>query len=333
MCTAVTYRTKNHYFGRNLDLEHSYDEAVTVVPRNFPFRFRKAGSLETQYAIIGMATMAGGYPLFYDATNEKGLSIAGLSFPGYADYKPQMAGKDNIAPFELTAWLLGQCANRKEARTLLERINLVNIHFSDEYPLTPLHWMIADREGSITAEPVREGLKIYENPAGVLTNSPPFDIQLFNLNNYMRLTAEEPQNSFSDALELKTYSKGMGALGLPGDLSSMSGFVRAAFARMNSRSGESEPESVSQFFHILGSVAQQRGLVRLGDGKYEITVYSSCCSTDRGIYYYTTYENSRITAVDMYRENLDGDRIRTYPLITGPQICMQNGAHPKDRQP
>lgn len=324
MCTAVTYRTKDHYFGRNLDLEYCYSEAVTVAPRNFPFRFRSAGAMEMHYAIIGVASVVGVYPLFYDAVNEKGLSIAGLSFPGNADYKPEKAGKDNIAPFELIPWLLGRCANLREARMLLDKINLVNIPFSDEYPLTPLHWMIADREGSIVAEPVREGLKIHENPVGVLTNSPAFDVQLFNLNHYMHLTAEVPQNAFAPGLDLKAYSKGMGALGLPGDLSSMSRFVRAAFARLNSVSGESESESVSQFFHILGSVGQQCGLVRLGDGKYEITVYSSCCNTDRGIYYYTTYENSRITAVDMHRENLDGDALASYPLITGPQIFLQN---------
>jgi len=113
-------------------------------------------------------------------------------------------------------------------------------------------------------------------------------------------------------------------MGLPGDLSSMSRFVKAAFTRMNSVSGDSESESISQFFHILGSVAQQRGLVRMGDGLFEHTLYSSCCNTDRGIYYYTTYENSQITAVDMRRENLDGDSLASYPLITGQQIRLQN---------
>lgn len=324
MCTAATYRTKDHYFGRNLDLEYSYKETVTVVPRNFPFRFRRMGELNHHYAIIGMAYIADGYPLFYDATNEKGLSIAGLNFPGNADYKPEAVGKDNVSPFELIPWLLGQCASLTEARMLLERINLVKINFTEQLPLSPLHWMISDREGSIVLEAVKDGLKIYDNSVGVLTNNPTFDMQLFNLNNYMYLTAEQPQNAFSDRLDLSHYSRGMGAMGLPGDLSSMSRFVKAAFTRMNSRSGDTESESVSQFFHILGSVAQQRGLVHMGGGNYEITLYSSCCNTDRGIYYYTTYENSQITGVDMHRENLDGDQIASYPLITGQQIRMQN---------
>ncbi len=324
MCTAVTYRTKDHYFGRNLDLEFSYGETVTVTPRRYPFYFRRVKKMEEHYAMIGMAYVVGGYPLYYDATNEKGLSMAGLNFPGNARYQSEIQGAENVAPFELIPWILGQCPDVDEARELLMRINIVKIDFSEALPLAPLHWMISDREKSITVECVKEGLKVYDNPAGVLTNNPEFPIQMFNLNNYMGLTREEPANHFSKALELEAYSRGMGGMGLPGDLSSGSRFVRAAFTKMNAVSGDSELESVSQFFHILGSVAQQRGCVHLGGGKYEITVYSSCCNTDKGIYYYTTYENSQVTGVDMHRENLDGNRVIQYPLIAEQKIRMQN---------
>ena len=324
MCTAATYKTRDHYFGRNLDYEFSYGERVTIAPRNFPFHFRKVDALERHYAIIGMATVVDGCPLFFDGTNEKGLSMAGLNFPGNADYKPEMTGKDNVTPVEFIPWILGQCADLKETRAMLERMNMVKIDFSEALPLQPLHWIISDREGSITVESVKDGLKVYDNPVGVLTNNPTFDMHLFNLNNYMHLSTEPPVNHFSKALNLAPYSRGMGAMGLPGDLSSASRFVKATFTRMNSLSGESESESISQFFHILGSVAQQRGCVHMGEDKYEITLYSSCCNTDRGIYYYTTYENSQITGVDMHHEDLDGTEIVTYPLITGQQIRMQN---------
>lgn len=324
MCTAVSYKTKHHYFGRNLDLEFSYQETVTITPRKFPFHFRRVKSLEHHYALIGMAYVANNYPLYYDAANEKGLSMAGLNFPGNADYKPEMEGKDNVSPFEFIPWILGQCKNVQEARSLLERINLVNISFSKELPLSPLHWIISDREESITVEAVREGIKIYENPVGVLTNNPTFDFHMMNLNNYMGLSIEAPENHFSQKLELNPYSRGMGAMGLPGDLSSASRFVKAVFTKMNSISGDSESESLSQFFHILGSVAQQRGCVHMGEGQYEITIYSSCCNTDLGIYYYTTYENSQITGVDMHKENLDSRELISYPLIKGQQIRMQN---------
>ena len=166
MCTAVTYKTKDHYFGRNLDLEYSYMETVTVTPRNYPFAFRKMGRMETHYAMIGMAYVADGYPLYYDATNEKGLSMAGLNFPENADYKPFQDGKDNVSPFELIPWILGRCATVAEARVLLQRINLLNEHFSPELPLSPLHWILSDRECSITLESVKSGIKIYDNPVG-----------------------------------------------------------------------------------------------------------------------------------------------------------------------
>ena len=324
MCTAAVYKTKDHYFGRNLDFDISYGEKIAITPRNYPFSFRKVKDLESHYAMIGMATVVGGYPLYYDATNEKGLSMAGLLFAGNAVFQPEAEGKDNVTPFEFIPWILGQCADLKETKALLEKINLVNIPFSEELPLSPLHWMISDREGSITVEAVQEGLKVYENPVQVLTNNPPFDMQMFNLSNYRNLSTDNPENLFAKGLELKTYSRGMGAMGLPGDLSSQSRFVKVAFTKMNSLSGDSESESVSQFFHILTSVEQQRGLVHMGEGKYEITIYSSCCNTDKWIYYYTTYENIQITGVDMHRENLDGDSVVTYPLITGQQIRMQN---------
>lgn len=324
MCTAATYKTKDFYFGRTLDYEFSYGEEIVVMPRNFPISFRHMGEMKHHYALIGMAHLAGNFPLFYDAINEKGLGMAGLNFVGNADYKPFAPGKDNVAPFEFIAWILSQCTSVKEARLLLDKINLVNTPFSDQLPLAQLHWIIADQEEAITVESVKEGLKVYDNPAGVMTNNPSFDQQMHNLSNFMNLSPKSPSNHFSDKLNLATYSRGMGALGLPGDLSSQSRFVRVAFVKLNSISGDSESESVSQFFHILGSVDQQRGCCDVGEEKYEYTIYTSCCNASKGIYYYTTYENHQISGVDMHRENLDGDSLSRFPLILGEHINLQN---------
>ena len=171
---------------------------------------------------------------------------------------------------------------------------------------------------------LRYGLHIYDNPVGVLTNNPPFPQQMFQLNNYMYLSPKQPRNTFCENLALDAYSRGMGGLGLPGDLSSSSRFVRVAFTKVNAISGESEEESVSQFFHILGSVDQQRGCCEVADGKYEITLYTSCCNVTKGIYYYNTYENHQISAVDMHVENLDSDKMICYPVIQGERINYQN---------
>lgn len=324
MCTAVTYKTKDFYFGRTLDYDFSYDERVTITPRNYPFAFRHKDNIDNHYAIIGMAYIVDNYPLYYDATNEKGLSMAGLNFVGFACYNKNLQYFDNIASFEFIPWILSNCANVKQARDLIKRINIVNTPFNEKLQPSHLHWIIADKEQSITVESVREGLKVHDNPVGVLTNNPPFDEQMFNLNNYMHLSNKEPKNNFSPKLDLYAYSRGMGALGLPGDLSSGSRFVRACFTKLNSVSADSESESVNQFFHILGSVEQQRGCCDVGDNVFEITIYTSCCNADKGIYYYTTYGNHQITAVDMNKENLDSNRLIAYPLLTGEKIKFQN---------
>lgn len=324
MCTAATYQTKDFYFGRTLDYEFSYGDEVTITPRNYPFHFREKEEIHTHYAIIGMAHVVDDYPLYYDAINEKGLAMAGLNFVGNAHYNKKTEGKDNITQYELIPWILSQCATVKEAQILIEKINLLNIPFNDKLPLAQLHWMISDSKESIVVEPLKEGIKIYENPVGVLTNNPPFDMQMFALNSYMNLSTKSPQNHFAPSLDLKEYSRGMGAIGLPGDLSSQSRFVRVAFVKMNSISSENEEESVSQFFHILNAVDQQRGCCILENGKYEITIYTSCCNASKGIYYYTSYDNHQITAVDMYKEDLEGTKLIQYPLIKKEQIRRQN---------
>lgn len=324
MCTAATYQTKGFYMGRTLDYEFSYGDEITVTPRHYEFQFRHMGSVSSHYAMIGMAHVAGDYPLYYDAMNEKGLGMAGLNFVGNADFQEVDDTRDNVAQFEFIPWILCQCATLEEVKKLLSRMNLIGTPFSPQLPTAQLHWLIADESGSLTVECMTDGLHIYDNPVGVLTNNPPFDKQLFHLNDFMHLSPKQPENTFSSDLNLQAYSRGMGALGLPGDLSSASRFVRVAFTKLNSRSGDSENESVSQFFHILGSVDQQRGCCEVADGKYEITLYTSCCSADTGIYYYTTYENHQISGVDMYRENLDGDTLARYPLINGEQIHIQN---------
>jgi len=318
MCTAITYK---QYFGRTLDLEFSYEECVTVTPRNFPFAFRHLPPMQTHYAIIGIATVADGYPLYYEATNEYGLSAAGLNFPGNAHYFPPSKTLDNITPFELIPYLLGQCKTLAEARRLLTKINLCDIPFSTEFPLSPLHWMVADKTGAITVESVAEGLRLYDNPVGVLTNNPRFDYHMTHLADYRNLTHRPSENRFANGPDLPAYSRGMGAIGLPGDLSSASRFVRAAFVKWNSVSKSGD--DLAQFFHILSAVEQQRGCVLLPHGDYEITVYSSCCDMERGIFYYTTYENSRITAVDMHREDLGARALVQYPLRRKEDLCWE----------
>lgn len=191
MCTAVTFSSKCGYFGRNLDFEHSFGEKIVIVSKNFPFTFRSWGKIPSHYAMLGMGIVSNNFPLYFDAVNEKGLCMAGLLFPEYAHFHEESRGYDNIASFELIPWVLSQCKNVSEAKELLKRTNVTNLNFSEEYPSTPLHWIISDKFSSITVESCSEGLFIYNNDAGVLTNSPTFPMQMFFLNNYMSLSPNQ----------------------------------------------------------------------------------------------------------------------------------------------
>lgn len=321
MCTAISYIAGRHYFGRNLDLEYHYSESVTITPRNFPFSFRENESIMKHHAIIGIATIVDAYPLYYDAANEFGLCMAALNFPGNAVYNDIDNTKTNIAAFELIPYILSRYKTVNEVKDALYDINIINASFNYALPVTPLHWFVADKNQTITLEQTSTGLHIYDNPIKVLTNNPPFPYHMENLSNYLNITADEPSNRFLPVLDLKPYSRGMGALGLPGDLSSASRFVKAAFVLHHSL--QNIENAVGQFFHILSAVEQQEGCVHVGDG-LEKTVYSSCCDTEDLIYYYTTYENRQITAIKLRTHNLNGTEIVSYPLKFQQQIFWGN---------
>ena len=323
VCTAISVTVDNNYFGRNLDFELSFGEKIIITTRNYEFSFQNGKVIKNHFAIIGMGIRNKNFPLYFDATNEKGLSIAGLNFPDNAKYMEKKDNVDNVASFEFIPWVLTQCESVKDACVLLEKINITNEAFDEKTLPSPLHWIISDKIDTVIVEQIKSGIKVYQAPVGVLTNNPPFDMQMFNLTNYMSITAEESKNTFSKEIDLKPYSRGMGGIGLPGDLSSSSRFVKTSFLKFNSVFGETENEIINQFFHILYSVYQIRGAVKVGN-EYEITHYTSCCNTDKGIYYYTTYNNSQINAVSLFAENLEEDKLICYDLILEQKINLQN---------
>jgi len=324
MCTAVRFFCRDHYFGRNLDLEYAYDEQVVITPRHYPFVFRSGQTLPRHHAIIGMAYVREGYPLYYEACNEKGLCMAGLRFAGNAVYHPPRRGMENIAPFELTAWVLGRCDDLQQARALLENTNVTAVDFDTQLPATPLHWLISDRDGALAAEPGPAGLQLYENTIGVLTNNPPFPFHRENLALHRGLQSRGAENRLAPDLSLPLCSGGSGSLGLPGDLTSPSRFLRAAFFLHSSISSGSEEENVQRMFRILSNCAQLKGSVQTRDGRQMYTRYSSCFNASRQTYYYSTYENSRITALQLRPELAEGSALHCYPLQRQPVFDRGN---------
>ncbi len=324
MCTALSLQTEHHYFGRTFDLDRSYGEEICVLPRCCPIDFRTMGVSYRHHAIIGMATVVEGIPLFYDAANEHGLAMAGLNFPGNASYAPPTEGKENLAPFVLIPWILGQCRTVTEASRLLGRIHLANIPFSEHLPLSPLHWMISDREGSVVVEPMKDGLRVYDNPVGVLTNNPPFPQQLEHWARYRHLRPDNQAVKREKGKPYESYCMGLGAVGLPGDVSSMSRFVRAAFGREHSICERDEIASVTQLFHLLASVSMTRGICRTDENTPDITAYTACIDGDTGRYYYTTYHNRQIHCVDLHKIDLEGTMLHRFTLQSKQSIAYQN---------
>ena len=324
MCTCIDFTTKDHYFGRTLDLEYRFDEKVVITPRNYCFALKNGTTIRTRYAMIGMASVKENYPLYAEATNEKGLSIAGLNFPGNACFFPEDKSRFNLTPYELFPYFLGLYSTVADLREILPDLNITDIPLSEDIPLAELHWMISDGTECIILEQMEDGLKIYDNPVGILTNTPPFSYHLANLNNYMNLTPCCPENRFSDKLNLQQYGMGMGAIGLPGDSSPSSRFVKASFTKLNSVCEKDEMSSVTQFFHILGSVSIVKGTTLTKDGLDDLTTYACCMNTTRGIYYYKTYNNSQITALRMTGREKCRKTLCIHDLIDTQQVRYVN---------
>ena len=318
MCTAATFNSKCHYFGRNFDYEISYDEEIAIVPRNYELSFNHVDNLKNHNAIVGIAAgVIKDYPLFYDAVNEKGLGMAGLNFENYAVYSSDIVdNKNNIAQFEFIPYVLGMCDTVDEARDLINNINITNESFNPKLPASELHWMLSDKTGkSIVVEFTKDGIKIYDNNVGVLTNAPSFDMQTFNLNNYLKISNKQPDNVIDKDFESFEYSRGMGAIGLPGDYSSMSRFVKTVFVRGNSIAKDDEISCVNQFFHILNSVEQPKGATFVSEPDlYEYTIYTSCMNLDEAVYYCKTYDNFSISKIDLLKEDLDSDELKFLKL-------------------
>ena len=304
MCTSISLPTRDgrHLFGRTLDLDAHFGEAVTLTPRRYPFSFRDCYPLTRHYALLGMAAIVDGYPLYAEAMNEKGLCMAGLRFAKSAVYAPcPREGRLNLAPWELIPYLLSTCATVAEARSALEDICVWDKPFSDTVGTAPLHWHMVDADathGGMILEITSLGMSIYPDDAGVLSNEPPYPDQL------NRLTA-------------LPYLRG-DAVGLPGDYSSPSRFLRSATLRRwwteqgRDCTGEAEGGgdfALSQFFTVLGAVSPTAGAVMTPEGGCHRTLYTCCMDTGEGTYHYRTEGETSVSSVGFRGLDLNGESL------------------------
>ena len=306
MCTAV-WDKNGGLFGRTLDLEYTYDEQVALC------HGRRWGG---HHAIIGIATVVDGYPLYYDGMNDRGLAIAGLHFPQSCRYPDPRDGIENVGSYALIPTLLARCATVTEAVDALKRLHLCNTPFSAAYPPTPLHWMLADHRQAAVVEATADGVQIHPNPTGVLTNEPPLLHQLSHLSHYAHLTPCQPKGAWQSPV-----SRGGGGLGIPGDATSPSRFVRAAFGAAHAPA-ETEDTRMGAYLRRMAAVEIPRGWVQAEDGRWVVTHYTSCMDLRSGVYYYRTYGCHRITAVRI--PDVVGDVPLCYPLRQTEDLRWEN---------
>lgn len=329
MCTALSIKSEEgkYFFGRNMDLSYEFNQSVLILPKDYQYQDRVTRNMVTiQKAIIGMGTVIEKHPAMADAMNEDGLACAGLNFAGFAYYEETpVEGKINIAPYDLILWVLSNFSTVDEVKQEIRNIELVNVPINEKTPVSTLHWMITDKTGnSIVIEKTKEKIAVYENSVGVMTNNPTFDWHLTNLNEYINLTPAYPKETKWSSQRLTALGVGAGNLGIPGDFASVSRFVRIAYIRAHMTSIENDSKAVSQFFHMLDYVKMVKGGVITEEGLEDFTIYSSCMDQENGIYYYRTYHNSRINAVDLRKEKLVGKEIKAYSYSCVQDINYQN---------
>ena len=279
MCTAIS---DGAIFGRTLDLEYSLGEEIIKTEKGHKFTFIHEGEVISSHEIRGCGIIKNGTSLYYDAANDVGLAMAALNFPNSAKYGIAEKKARTLASFEVIPAVLAICHDLDSAVKYLSDTAISDDSFSEDLPASSLHWMIADKTGCVVLESVEDGIHIYENPYGILTNEPDFPFHKANIARYIHLTKEPPKNTLCPDISLPYLSHGLGAVGLPGDNSSPSRFIRAFYNLKNTLPEEKRGEKINRFFHIAATVSQPNGTSYTPGGKPIKTVYTVCYDLENG---------------------------------------------------
>ena len=314
MCTGVRFSDDKEgmFFGRNLDWSVGYGQKVVITPRGYKYQSAFLGKMANSPALIGMGIIAENTPLYFDCANEHGLGVAGLNFPGYAEYETgAIDGKTNVAAYEFPLWVALNFKTVDEVKKVLPSVAIVAKPINENYPVSQLHWIIGDAKKSIVVEYTKNGMEIFENPVDVLTNQPGYGWHAENLRNYLNLLPQMPKSVAWRDARFTAFGSGSLMRGLPGDYYSPSRFVRVAYLNAHYPVQSTEEDNVSRLFHTLAGVAMIDGAAQMLDGTCEKTIYTGGYSAKSKTYYYNTYENPAITSVALHDYDLDSDKLIT----------------------
>jgi choloylglycine hydrolase len=321
-CTGIRIKPKDGsvIFARTLEFAADMHSDIIVIPRNKQFvgtapQDRAGLHWTTKYATVG--TNAFGMPVVLDALNEKGLAVGLFYFPDYAQYQeigPQDVAK-SLAPWELGAFLLGTCADVQEAVEAVKQVRVGAAVQKDMGFVPPCHYIVNDAQGGcVVLEYVGGKLQIYDNPLGVFSNAPTFDWHLTNLQNYVKLSVNNAPAVNLAGIKLSGFGQGSGMLGLPGDFTPPSRFVRAVAFSQPALPVETARDGVLQVFHLLNQFDIPKGAARAVENGREVVDYTQWTGASDLAnlrYYFHTYDDRRIRVVDLKTMNLDASDIKT----------------------
>ncbi|TLG74309.1 choloylglycine hydrolase family protein [Culicoidibacter larvae] len=320
MCTSITFKTDDqiNMLARTMDFALVLDPVMTMMPRNYHWQsLYQITQPDSQFAFAGLSRSFDGHNyVFADGINEAGLACAVLYFPGYASYSESFAtGKINLAPHEVVQWLLSSFNNLEDVKEAVTKLHLIDTPLPFLGTTPPLHWIVTDESGaSIVIEPLAEGIKVYDNPIGVMTNSPDFNWHLTNIRNYIGIRPEQLTDITINGTTFKPFGQGAGTFGLPGDFTPPARFIRTVFNRHAMRNIHGEEEAIKAVYHILASVDIPRGSVITAQDSYDFTQHTACMVCQSRTYYFKTYDNNQINKLELMKENLEGSEPLTWSV-------------------
>ncbi len=336
-CTNIRIKTADGlvFCARTMEGAIDFQSQVTIIPKGTAFQGTlpdntpKGMKWTAKYGVVGMNAF--GQPLLTDGLNEMGLAAANLWFAGYAEYQLFEPGKANItlAQYDVLTWLLSSFATTAEVRQALDQVRVVQGPEDPNGPM-PLHIAVHDAQGnSLVIEYVKGKLHIYDNPLGVLTNSPTFDWMTTYLNNYINLSATNVPQVDLKGFTLHQFGQGSGMVGLPGDYSPPSRFVRMVALTQAALPVKSAAAGLNLAMTIINNMDIPKGAVRDKDAKgvtYDITQWAVAADLAAKKYYFHSYGNKNWRYVDLPKALQAAKGIQYLPLevpAAYPEVSVQ----------
>ena len=326
-CTSIRIKTEDGlvFYARSMEGAVDYQSKVTVVPKGtiyhgtLPDNSPKGLTWTVKYGLVGMNAF--GSPLMTDGMNEMGLAVGNLFFPDYADYEPFDPGKANItlSQYEVATWLLSSYATVAEVRQAMSEVRVVQ---GPKDVIAPVHFAVHDAQGnSLVIEYVKGKLHIYDNPLGVMTNSPPFDWMIIYLSNFVNLSATNVPQIDLGGVVIKQFGQGSGLVGLPGDFSPPSRLVRMVAFTQLALPVKGPQAGLNLAMTIINNVDIPQGVVRDKREKgmiYDITQWAVVADLAGKKYYFRTHDNKNWRYIDLMKALQGAKGIQTIPLEVPP---------------